>query len=188
MKVSIIGTAGKRDDAPRMSLSLYKKMVRTAESWIKGRVDSWRQVHLVSGGAAWADHVAISLYKLHPEARLTLHLPCPWDHAHQKFLDSGERDFKLNPGGTSNFYHREFSDKVGSDTLRGIHEVVSSGAPEVTIVEGKGLFERNAKVAKSEVILAFTFGVGDTPKDGGTRYTWDLASHAERVHFSLVGM
>lgn len=53
--VSIIGSAGRRGDADKMTKELYWRMVEEAERVIteEFRLDLAR-VHLVSGGAAWA--------------------------------------------------------------------------------------------------------------------------------------
>lgn len=53
--VSIIGSAGRKGDAAKMTKDLYWKMVEKAELVILNelKLDSGR-VHLVSGGAAWA--------------------------------------------------------------------------------------------------------------------------------------
>jgi len=52
----------------------------------------------------------------------------------------------------------------------------------------KGFHDRNTTVAKGcDYLIAFTFGKGDQPADGGTLDTWKkcpLAS-AKRVHFPL---
>ena len=53
--VSIIGSAGRRGDAHKMTKELYWKMVAKSEQVISNvfKLDLQR-VHLVSGGAAWA--------------------------------------------------------------------------------------------------------------------------------------
>ena len=53
--VSIIGSAGRRGDAKKMTKDLYWNMVDKAQSVISEhfKLDPGR-VHLVSGGAAWA--------------------------------------------------------------------------------------------------------------------------------------
>ena len=53
--VSIVGTAGRKEDAIKMSRELYEKMVQKAEQVITQQLNlDLSQTHLVSGGAAWA--------------------------------------------------------------------------------------------------------------------------------------
>ena len=53
--VSIIGSAGRRGDAKKMTRELYWNMVDKAQQVISENFKlEPRRVHLVSGGAAWA--------------------------------------------------------------------------------------------------------------------------------------
>ena len=62
-RVAIIGTAGRRDAAGRLSAAHFTAMVSLARTIIE-RVLLLHpsQVHLVSGGSSYADHVAVALY------------------------------------------------------------------------------------------------------------------------------
>lgn len=53
--VGVIGSAGRRADAKKMTKEIYYAMVAKAERVIRQhfKLDP-KQVHLVSGGAAWA--------------------------------------------------------------------------------------------------------------------------------------
>ncbi len=61
--VAIVGTAGRKSDGSRMNASLFRRMCATALDIIR---TEWKltppDVRLVSGGAAWSDHVAVQLY------------------------------------------------------------------------------------------------------------------------------
>ena len=35
----------------------------------------WNKVCLISGGAAWSDHVAVRLHKKHPDSKLIIYIP-----------------------------------------------------------------------------------------------------------------
>ena len=77
---------------------------------------------LVSGGAAWADHVAVTLAldgTVDPAA-LTLHLPAAFE--------DGRFDADTRDGGTANHYHRLFYARSGIDGLAEIAEVLRRGA------------------------------------------------------------
>ena len=179
--IGIVGTAGRKEDGLKLSASSFIRMVEIArEEAIKHPAAT-----LVSGGSAWADHVAIRLC-LELKRRAAIFIPCPFSGS---YADDGSRDFRSNPGGTLNYYHRLFSSRCGFDSLGEMQEAVSSGLAVAEAVPG-GLFGRNAKVAeKSETLIAFTFGAGAEPKDGGTRDTWDrhsrLHQSRRRIHIDL---
>jgi hypothetical protein len=87
MRVSIIGTAGRKEDAAKMSALLFENMVRVAREQI-ALLEATDGIDLVSGGAAWADFVAVQLWLDGncPDVRsLTLHLPCGWDRSKNAF-------------------------------------------------------------------------------------------------------
>lgn len=179
MRLSIIGSAGRKDDAPRMTSELYGKMLASASNLVSALKKTEKEVILVSGGAAWADHLAVSLFLKEEVARLELHFPCSFDRQNFCFADTGEFP---NPGGTSNYYHKSFSAKMGGSSLRGIELALKKGAvPSVS----SGFFERNKKVASSDMILAYTWGKGDVPADGGTHHTWTAARTERKTHVSL---
>lgn len=54
-KVGIIGSAGRKADARKMTKEVYSAMIAKAEEVITQHFKlNLKQVHLVSGGAAWA--------------------------------------------------------------------------------------------------------------------------------------
>jgi hypothetical protein len=137
------------------------------------------QSHLVSGGAAWADHLAVELFLQGHASALTLHLPAPFTKKFEGPMSSS--------ASAANFYHSVFSRTLGRHTLSDIERAIAIGA-ELTTEPARagygGMFARNLKVAKAEKLLAYTFGPGDVPADGGTRDTWDKCL-GEKVHVSL---
>ena len=132
--------------------------------------------HLVSGGAAWADHIAVELYLKGLAPNLTLYLPCSFENG--KYKDTGVFDFKTNPGGTLNYYHSLFSKKIGRNSLDDISRAIQKGA-KIEIKEG--FFARNSSVAKSDCLLAFTFGDGPDVKPGGSL---DTVTKWRKLHWS----
>ena len=100
VRVAIIGTAGRDKQAP-LSRELFGKMCRVAQKIIN---DVWKlepaTVCLVSGGAAWVDHVAVSLYLQNHYPELELNLPCEFTDG--RYSDTGAYDWRVNPGKTSN--------------------------------------------------------------------------------------
>jgi hypothetical protein len=176
-KIAIIGTAG-RDKTKPMTARLWAWMVLDALQRVP------KGAHLVSGGAAWADHLAVDLYLRGHAADLTLHLPAPFmEHTLGWQFVGGFG----TAGGAANYYHRKFSQVVGYGTLAQIADVLQVGASctEEPMSQGyAGMFNRNAKVAQADIMLAYTFGEGNEPADGGTKNTWD-ACRGQRTHITL---
>lgn len=177
MRIGIIGTAGRKDDAPRMSRALYERMYHRAHQEIRARV-SLSEVTLVSGGAAWSDHIAVSLRlgKL-PYENLHLHFPAP-------FVGGKYVGGRGSPGGTANWYHEKFSAKMGANTLDGISRVLKLPGVESHVYEG--FHARNLLIADVDFLLAFTFSPGAWPKDGGTAHTWRNSRAALKLHVPLT--
>lgn len=184
--VSIIGSAGR--DAESLSLlnaDSFEKMVETAQNILGGIVSGKPHIggklHLVSGGAAWSDHVAVRLFAKGCADSLTLHLPCKLDG--NKFYDSGSYSYKTNPGRSANKYHAQFSKAIGNNSIGEIHEAIENGAK---VVVHNGFFARNNSVAKSDHIIAFTKSTTNTPAKGGTLHTWNkVGNMGKRYHISL---
>lgn len=159
--VAIIGTAGRNGTHQQLSRNIFTNMVDTAKRIIKEefKLDP-SQVQLVSGGAAWSDHVAVWIYLDCPEfTQLKLCLPCKWD-ANEKQFDATSKW-----GESSNSHHRMFS----SESMKEIDSAIQQGA---TVQVYDGFFKRNNVVAKSEYMIAFGIEPGDQPPPGGTHYTW----------------
>lgn len=181
VKVSIIGTAG-RDKTKVFSKELFNKMVAAAKYILANLTD----VTLVSGGAAWADHVAVKLFLEGFTSKLILHLPCKWDNG--KFIDNGNFDWRINPGRTANYYHGKFSEVLEQtstgiyfDTLSEIDAAIKKGA---IITVNNGFHARNNLVAQSEYLIAFTWSQNNSPTDGGTLDTWNK-SNGQKYHVCL---
>ena len=61
-RVGIIGSAGRRADAKKMTKEIYHAMVDKAEEIITQHFKlDLKKVHLVSGGAAWAGKFGVQL-------------------------------------------------------------------------------------------------------------------------------
>lgn len=174
MKIAIIGTAGRSSNG--LTRDLFTKMVAV------GKYAVAHGTELVSGGAAWADHVAVTLFLQDVVPKLTLYLPCAWAGEH--FHDTGVRDWRTNPGGLANYYHKRFSEVMGYDTLAQIAAAITKGA---TVVVGNGFHNRNSQIAQCDAMLAFTWARG-APEDGGTLDTWRKCTAEQKVHVSLADL
>jgi len=188
VRVAIIGTAGRANDArnAQLSAALFERMVDAAAAHMAALGVAPLHAHVISGGAAWADHVAVALFLQRRVAALTLYAPCAYDRARGAYVDTGSGDWRTNPGRTSNYYHRAFAAKVGRDTLAEIGQAIEQGATLDT--GGGGFHARNAAIAaKATHLLAFTWSADGTPTDGGTADTWRRCRlpAALKVHLCL---
>lgn len=175
MKIAIIGTAG-RDKTKPMTKRLWNWMIEHAKAHIP------EGAHLVSGGAAWADHLAIYLFLKEHARELTLHIPAP-------YYDGRFHGPMRSAASAANYYHGLFSKVVGYDTLAEIGKVADMehchGSFQPAQDGYAAMFARNKLVAKeANKMFAYTFGTGDEPADGGTKNTWDQC-RGERIHVPL---
>ena len=187
-RVAIIGTAGRAGPPP--SLNLFNLMKDRALHIISKDFSlDISDVHLISGGAAFGDHVSVSLFKSseHMFSGITLFLPCAWSTSTSSHCDSGHRDWKQNPGRSANRYHRAFLKHTGINSLHEINSLVGQISAEID-TSGKGFHDRNSKIANAaDMLIAFTWSKSSEPPKGGTRDTWDKARlrGVKCVHVSL---
>lgn len=179
MTLAIIGTAG-RDKTKPMTRALWDWMLSHALATVpKGAL-------LVSGGAAWADHLAVALFLMDHTKDLTLHFPAPFDRQKQEF--SGPMQSSAS---AANWYHAQFSHQVYAgdyDSVEQIEEALQRGAKftEQKLHSGySGMFARNLLVADCDDLIAYTFGEGNEPADGGTKDTWDKSRAQFKLHIRL---
>ena len=179
MNVSIIGTAG-RDKDRTYDINLWCAM------WddVLDRFDTTKKYTLVSGGAAWADHLAVSLFLARPKwFKLKLFLPSMFAEHTQRFVGP-----ERSAASTISYYHELFTKATGIDGRREIAEAISQGCEyecEPSAAGLGGFFARNRKVAlASDACLAYTWGSGREPSSNGTRNTWDQVT-GRKVHVSL---
>ncbi len=155
-RVAIIGSAGRDKDEGKFTLELFEKM---KEEVVKQITEEWKletkNVILVSGGSAWSDHVAVSLYKQDPNkwGGLHLYLPC-------KFPSKGKYYTTL----------KELHSNMKCNSMDDFDLVKKMGAVFDTSVYG--FLQRNTLVAKHcDYMIAFTWNMF-YPKYGGTGDTW----------------
>jgi hypothetical protein len=82
--------------------------------------------------------------------------------------------------------------ETGVDGRAQIAQAVTQGAKlsvEPAAAGYGGMFARNKKVASvCDSAIAYTFGEGDRPADGGTFDTWKQINGSDKVHVSLCRM
>lgn len=164
MTLAIIGTAGRKEDAAKLTLDVWDDMKRCVYAFITERGVK----DVISGGAGGADHLAVGLFNAGLVDTLTLALPCAFDWHAGQFVDTGVRDWRENPGQTCNFYHRQFSRVISQPSLEQLKTAIYNGT---TVELEAGFMARNSIVARADALIAFTFGNGPVPKDGGTKDT-----------------
>lgn len=181
MIVSVIGTAG-RDFSKPMTAALYTKMVLATEVEIERvislRSETWADVTLRSGGAAWSDHILVDLANKHPDCRVDLHFPAEWDYTDSCFSR------QTRDGQTANYYHGFFSKALGRNTLAELEILMASVRATVTTYNGFKV--RNVPVSKCDLMVALTWGIGNTLADGGTSHTWGMCKAVLKKHIPLA--
>lgn len=205
--VGIIGTAGRNTDFDRLTYTHFENMVRMTLSVIGPIGLMSNNIKLYSGGAAWADHVAVTLCNRGMTHPTNLTIFSPTDFNEGGFI--GHSPGAIKTADTINYHHRRFSEKIKRDTFLDICDVTLGGA---TFVIGNGnFFERNLKIANSlfeeDLLIAFTFGDPSEPeftkpwtptefssettakiaglKPGGTAHTWDN-SKCKKIHVLMT--
>ena len=150
VRLTIAGSAGRGSDARFMKVAIYNQMVMMATSYLYD--NGLKQV--CSGGAAFGDHVAVSLVVsgIIPASSLVLYFPERFCLLTKKFASSPV-------GRTTNRYHGLFSEATQRDSLGEIAWCIQNGAKPVT---GGGFQKRNTSMAlfpgAEGRLLAFTSG------------------------------
>ncbi len=166
MTLGIIGTAGRGPDGEAFKTNprLWRSMCAVTQIV----VTLTKPDRLVSGGAAYADHLAVLAYLDGSVPNLTLHLPAEWTGHGFK-----ETSLRFDTGRTSNWYHALFSEARGGTGVTSLTEIQLAIEKGAEVKSGAGGFkERNTDIARqAHVMLAFTFGEGAALKDGGTADT-----------------
>lgn len=174
--IGIIGTAG-RDKTIKMTKTLWRLMQEDLDSRLP------QDAHLVSGGAAWADHLAVALFLNERCSKLSLYLPAPMKNG----VYAGPA---RSSAASANFYHQQFSEEIGVDSRKQIQDLSGTEGVRITMEPAApgfaAMFARNKKIAQlSDVLIAYTFGDGDEPLPGGTLDTWRQAKCQSKIHVNL---
>lgn len=190
-RVAIIGFAGGHVPVSmhgKLNGQLYRQMLASAEMIITVRWGlDWSQVELVSGGAPWGDHVAVSLYLLHDPAGLRIFAPCTWLADTGRFIENEPGGFWSNRSGTTeNQLHEKFIAQTGNQSFDDLRAAVAVGA--VIDSSHAGFHARNLAIGAScDYLIAFSWASSTKePTEGGTQDTWrNAASHVRKVHIPM---
>lgn len=183
--IGIIGTAGRGEDGTKMNKDLYWLLYDDLKRRLDEICPDRDRRHLVSGGAPWCDHLAVTAYLEGDTPRLTLYLPCHLTHgATVEFVDNSDDSWQKNPGKIINYYHRRFSQKMGWDSIADIAFAKKKGAGSQTL---EGFHKRNLEVGKVDYLIAYTWCdlAASEPKDGGTRHTWSNSDAPHKINVPI---
>lgn len=177
--VAVIGTAG-RDVTRPMTKALWLSMVDDLRQRVRA------SDVLVSGGAAWADHLAVHAFLSGWVAGLELFLPAPFEPSQTGFgFNGGPR----TSGAAANHYHELFTRATAVDGRQEIAGAIERGAKvhaEPVAPGYRAMHTRNAKIARRATeAIAYTWGEAGHPAQGGTLETWQLIRSSKKVHVSL---
>jgi hypothetical protein len=179
INVAIIGTAGRdKTVSKEMTSELFTKMIKKSKDIIENtfHLDP-STVILVSGGAAWSDHIVIKLFMENYISNGLLYLPAQWDSNNKKYAED------TSCGKISNYYHKMFSNKIKTNTLEEIDSCIKNGL--MIDVQFPGFFQRNSEIAKSDYLIAFSWSDLDYPTTGGTADTWKKTKTINKIHIPL---
>ena len=192
-KLAIIGTAGRKEDSDRLGPDHYQRMTEASIKLMTHLAIDPRELSLFSGGAAWSDHVVVSLAMIGvvPYERVCIYLPA--DLSEDGYV--GTEKWSNKVAQTANYYHAKFFKVSGCDGIRELNILRSLGG--ILDTSKKGFKSRNTSVANAVsdngILLAYTFGNGLTDqlpwtirsfdpgtsadaaglKDGGSADTWN---------------
>jgi hypothetical protein len=198
VSIGIIGPSSKRktnfesNTTHQLTTALFKEMVDYTTTWIEESFlqdappNDWSRIRLVSGGASWCDHVAVSIYlaKKSLGAKLTLYLPC--ELTKTGFFDSGKKFGALsNPGGMCNNQHEKFSATLGKSSLAELFQAIEDGA--TVNAKSVGFFAQGkALVHACDELLAFGWSDNGAPDTPGTAHTWKSAPPNVNRHYQSL--
>lgn len=185
LKIGVIGSAGRKDDSRLLNRTVYDMMYGTLIADLMNFKGA--ELTLVSGGAAYADHLAVRTFLEQPIPISALHLHLPSEFKNSKF-NPNDRD-----GSTANFYHKQMERVTAIDSLLQLQLAIDKGA---VVSVSNGFLARNLLVGKVDVLIAFTFGRSSGTyssgtaelsglKDGGTAHTWDHSSAPVKIHHNI---
>lgn len=177
-KLSIIGSSGRGNHRNLYNCNLFDKMIDHTKNIITNEFKlNLKEISFVSGGSAWADHIAVSLFLKGYIDTLYLYLPCTFNLLTKKFIDS-------NAGVTLNQLHDTFSKTANINSLSELASVLQN--PKCKTIICEGFHARNNMVAQCNYMIAFTWGKdGNLPEKSGTKSTWDKCKSKNKIHIPL---
>jgi len=190
--IAIIGTAGRYGCMRGRTDKDFLIMLEHAYTLVE---DPLGDVHLYSGGAAWADQLAVELYMQGIVKHLTLFLPAPITYQN-RFWEGGNIN-KPGDGRTANYYHMLFTQAAYNQTdglnqsLFSVQRISDAGIKGANLqVNKNGFWARNSQVAEhaDDTLIAYTWGKTGRPTDGSTLDTWHKNHAHNKIHVNLFDL
>lgn len=127
-KIAILGPIGQRVDDEFINIETFDCMVKHSEEIIdkmikSGKIEKWEDVELYTTGAAFSEHIAVALTKIH-NCNIFFCMPCPFDINSCKYINTDNLDKPLDR--ILNTIHNNFKRRTGIDSLNEISELMSS--------------------------------------------------------------
>lgn len=190
LKFGIIGPRGAKESTEFVNAHNYLAMVKMNGAIIDHylREKDTDEFCIVSGGAAFADHSAVSLWlQLRKEGftpELHLHLPCPFDLEDKRYKGVPGNKPSASTANTANYWHMKFSSALGSKERRSLETLaLVLEDPYCKVRTYDGFFDRNIYVGDVDVLFAHC--IDDNPPIGGTGHTWHHSQAKVKVHFPI---
>ena len=178
IRLAVVGVSGQDPlDKKKLCKEHMEYMIENVYCYIENVLHRKpSDIILVSGGSAWADHIAVLLYLKGEFSGIELYLPSRFDPKQKKYINTHE-------GRTLNQLHTECQEKTGLNVFEDLTKTVSRKAVKVTIK--RRFLARNTLIAKNcDHLIAFTFNP-DSPIKGGTFDTWKKTTHQNKTNFDL---
>ena len=176
--VSICGSAGRNGSHTRITLALFNKLYNVfndsifkLHNDIKSMYNTEHKITLMSGGAAFVDHIAVRIY-LNNLDRYKLHLALPCNITVNGFTGNKVAE-------TASYYHDLFRKQTSINSVSEIIQAIQKGA---TFSIHNGFKERNTVIANCNYILASSWGPNPT---GGTKNTYDKCQTVQKFYINL---
>lgn len=179
IRLAITGSTGRYPgDKNKLRPEFMEKMITVIREYIKNELNTTPdKVVLVSGGSAWAEHIAVQLYLTKEFAGLDLFLVSEFSVKQKKYVNTHE-------GRTLNQLLIECQDKTGIDVFSELAKSID-GKNKAKITIQRAFKPRNTLIAKNcDFLIAFTFGLQENVK-GGAIDLWEKVSSDKRIHFDL---
>jgi hypothetical protein len=158
-KIAIIGVSGRDadvDNLKNLGVGAFDSMCEAVFELIDKEVPVAPSSYtFVSGGAAWADHIAVRAFRKYENSDLILHLPCAFKQG--KFQEGG-------CAAMCNFLHGRFQRMTGVASLQELDAVIQEhGEGRVSVNIYSDFFSRNRAIAtgdpkdKCDYLIALSF-------------------------------
>lgn len=181
---AIIGTAGRKEDKTYLTKAHYVRMVNASYKLLDHLNIKVNDAKFYSGGAAWADHliVTLALQGIINPKNVTIFLPC-YLNIQGQFVDKQGNINAIEK--TAQYYHKLFKDTTDIDGISDLLKVENIGA---TLLPGNSNFHaRNSLVADAVspdgILLAFTFGQENYPQ-----IPWTIREFKPHINSQEAGL